>query len=191
MARPADQDPPDEAPRDPAAELPGGDEPRAREIVGSPEARVLDPSRRWERPLAVEPALPRSLGAEPRIHVDPGAWGAGYLAVHERELPPELLADLRECVPQAHLRDLHRPVTSFHAELEPLGGGRPVAALDDAMAEARAARSREPLPVVEPGEAAMRTEQERRRALHAETWQPILPDDAERRPVVVFPSFDE
>jgi len=47
------------------------------------------------------------------MHLDPVAWGAGFLQVHERELPPELFADLREKTPQATLRDLYRPVQDF------------------------------------------------------------------------------
>src|SRR5258708_7893443 len=67
-------------------------------------------ARRRAPELVRDPSLPRAIGL--RVHVEPEAWGAGYLAVHERELPPELYADLRELSPQALLRDLHRPVVA-------------------------------------------------------------------------------
>src|SRR5947208_132983 len=66
--------------------------------------------RRWdERPLApLRPSLPQSF-REVVLHLVPRDWYAGYLGVRdELEVPWELRRDLRERVPQAMLRDVHR-----------------------------------------------------------------------------------
>lgn len=143
--------------------------------------------RRTQRELARrhEPTVrPR----EPSLHVDPAAWGAGYLVEpRERDVPPELLGDLRELSPQALLRDLHRPVRpETFVEREPLAenvdpGGR------QAYADAKAAiaLAREPLPVIVPTVRLVAEEQARRRAWLAETWQPHLRDDEPRPEVIV------
>jgi hypothetical protein len=178
--------PDDEAP---ATGPPPVEEPRARAVLAEPGARFIDPCRRWEETAHLVIGLPRYVREEMPLHLDPTEWRTGFLAVHERELPPELYADLRENTPQAYLRDLHRVVKPFSATLEPVEGSRVVGGWAEALDEARAARVREPLPVVEPTTGAVREEQQRRRALLAERWQPAIPDDAERRKVTLYPDF--
>jgi len=155
------------------------------------DRRVIDPlfARETAR-VAREHDLPIRL-REPRTHLDPAEWRAGYLAVHERELPPQLLEDLKQLSPQALLRDLYRPVwkpepvvLELQEELRLDFGAR------RASAEARSARSREPLPRVEPGAAVMVEEQARRRQVLAEPWQAQLPDDAPRKPIFTGRGFD-
>ncbi len=118
---------------------------------------------------------------EPRLHVVPEAWGAGYLVVgRERDnFAPELYDDLHQLTPQASLRDLFRPVMESRwvdreprVELDP-GGRR-------SQAELRAARKREPLPRFAPLAREMLAAQERHRALLAERWQAHLRDDQPR-----------
>src|SRR5205823_967357 len=59
-------------------------------------------TRDWSVPVNVR---------EPKLHVEPEGWRAGYLRVgEEREIPMQLQNDLRENMPQALLRDLFRPV---------------------------------------------------------------------------------
>lgn len=175
------------APVDEGADAaPEPSEPRARDLLATPGAIRFDPSSRWEHALSVAPELPRFVKEEMPSWLEPADWGAGFLAVHEREPPPDLFSDLRQCVPQAYLRDLHRLVMGFAATLAPVEGSHRINAWDEALAEARAARVREPLPVIAPSVEAVREEQERRRALLAEVWKPILDDDAPRRQVAVW-----
>jgi hypothetical protein len=128
---------------------------------------------------------------EPKLHLDPEAWGTGFLAVREREgFPAELIRDLHEVTPQAILRDLYRPVRvsqwferEVRVELDE-GGRR-------ALAEARAAAvKREPLPRIEPTVRDVVAEQARRRAFLAERWQPAMADDAPRNPRPADPDPD-
>lgn len=158
------------------------EEPRAREVIGAiADQRVIERAFRRASPPYRLPAPPRSPGL--RVHVEPEAWRAGFVRVDEREVPSELIADLRELTPQALLRDLHRPVLEsvWHEReliVEPLDhGGRA------AWAELRRERNREPLPRVPSTSAAIREEQLRRRAFLAERWQPTLPDDAPRKAI--------
>ncbi len=126
---------------------------------------------------------------EPKLHLDPSAWGTGFLGVHEREgFPAELYRDLHELTPQSILRDLFRPVfqSVWHereVRVELDEGGR------RALAEAHlAAVKREVVPRIEPTVREVVAEQARRRAFLAERWQPAMPDDAPRtaRPVHAF-----
>jgi hypothetical protein len=128
-----------------------------------------------------EPALPTWLRV-PRLHLEPADWRTGFLQVREREIPWQLNEDLRQRVPQALLRDLHRPVME-------LGwiDRQPLVAIDRAgiqgLADARAARQRPELPRLEPATRVVRAYQTFRRGLLAEKWEPLLADDEPRRPV--------
>jgi hypothetical protein len=173
------------APDDDAPTAPVDEEPRAWEVVRAPVAAVLDPARRWESVEWREPSLPRFV-REAAVHLEPLDWGAGFLSVTERELPPQLYADLHECTPQAQLRDLHRLVMEFHATPEPVEGSRLVNAWEEAFAEVQRALARDPIPTVERSADALRGELLRRRALLAEPWQPWLRDDEERRSVALW-----
>lgn len=109
----------------------------------------------------------------PRLHVEPEAWGAGYLrADRERDIPAELSNDLHQTMPQALLRDLYRPVREerwVERELVEGTGDRGGFA---AMQEVREARRPPPLPRVDSGLRAVREYQQWRRSLLAEHWQP-------------------
>ena len=114
-------------------------------------------------------------------HLRPEDWNTGFLAVREREIPEELQADLRQRMPQALLRDLHRLVRDEGwVAREPLmeradPQGR------QALAEARAMRQPLARPPIEPSTRVMRALQTWRRALLSERWQPLLADDDPRR----------
>lgn len=149
------------------------------------DARMIDACERHGRGadrLRREPSLPTFVRA-PRLHVSPADWGAGYLAVREREIPFELQQDLNQLMPQALLRDLYRPVHEVGwIERTPLEGAADRGARS-AMAEARAARRRPERVHVEPGTRTVRAYQIWRRELYAERWQPLLSDDEPRAPV--------
>ena len=123
-------------------------------------------------PMRVRPAMATSL--------EPQVWGAGFLRVEERELPPQLHADLRLNAPQAFLRDLFRPVREFFAVLEPVEGTRLLGAWQEATQEARAARTRAEIPRIEPTPDEVAARQAWRRRFLAEPWTPFRPDDAPR-----------
>lgn len=165
------------------------DDPRAWEVV-SASARVpgWDPSRRWERPDTPPPEV-RAFVENLPLRLDPDHWEAQWrpldFTVREYEAPPQLIADLGECVPQAFLRDLHRPVAIYGALFEPsesfTGGWR------EPLREAREAMQvRAPLRPIEPTVQAMAADQARRGAFFAEPWQPLLDDDAPRRRVQLY-----
>jgi hypothetical protein len=142
-------------------------------LVGRCEAHVARGQRLmrdWSMPIHVR---------EQRLHLDPADWGTGFVRVEgEREVPAQLTNDLHEVMPQALLRDLYRPVHEerwVERELVEGTGDRGGFA---AMHEARAARARRPeLPRVEPATRTVRAYQTWRRALLAERWQPLKPDD--------------
>lgn len=148
------------------------------------DTRLLDAIERRKRELPIRELAPLRLYArEPALHVEPDRWGAGFLAVRERELPSQLYSDLKQLTPQASLRDLFRPVrASVWHEREPMvpdwdpAGRR-------ALAEAREAQLRPPLPKVAPSAREVVAEQARRRAFLKEPWQPLLSDDEPRREV--------
>lgn len=152
------------------------------------DARVVDACERHERDadrLRREPSLP-TWARNPRLHLEPSDWRAGYLAVRgEYDVPFELQQDLHRLMPQALLRDLYRPVHEERwIEREIIEGTGDRTGVQS-LAEARAARRPPPLPRVEPGTRAVRAYQTWRRALLAERWQPILGDDEPRRKVVI------
>src|SRR4051812_20061084 len=90
-------------------------QPPARGSGSAARAPLLDNASPWGRAVPERDySLPAFVRTEMKLHLDPGEWGAGFLQVHERELPPELFADLREQTPQATLRDLYRPVQDFY-----------------------------------------------------------------------------
>ncbi len=141
-------------------------------------ARCDEHVRRGER-LARDWSLPVRLRA-PRLHLEPEAWGAGYLrADREREIPMQLTNDLRETMPQALLRDLYRPVREDRwVERELVDGSdRGGIAL---LQEVREARKPPPLPRVASLTGVVREHQAWRRALLAERWQPFKRDDEPR-----------
>jgi hypothetical protein len=151
------------------------------------DARLIDACERHERGAAElrrEPSLPRFV-REHKLRLEPSDWGAGYLQVREREIPSELQQDLHELMPQALLRDLYRPVHELgfieRAIVEGTGDRGGV----QAMAAARAARTRPERTYVEPGTRVVRAYQIWRRELYAERWQPILGDDEPRTPVSI------
>ena len=161
------------------------DEPRAREVVAAGLA-VDDPARRWEQvrhhDFSLAPIAPPTI----ELHVEPEAWHLRSLAITEREIPGELISDLRQCAPQALLRDLHRPVRQFFAEREEVEGSKGLGAWRDAADLVRAARVLPERPDVGSSLHAMRDRRDERRALLAEPWQPLLDDAAPRRVVKLW-----
>lgn len=173
----------------------GGDGPiTAEEIEEKAQARLrvskcADPAvlARVERfihhrMVPLNPALPMAIREQTTRFDKISDWYCGYLGVRaEFEPSYELSQDLRECVPQAVLRDIYRPVHGnpmvephYHdLQLDP-GGRR-------GIAEAREAQKREPLPTVEPVILTMIAEQRRRRRFVRKPWPSFRPDDAPRR----------
>jgi hypothetical protein len=134
------------------------------------EARRVPSLPTWLRPV--------------ELHLTPEKWNAGYLQVRELDVPAQLSADLRERMPQALLRDLHRLVREERwVEREPLPGSEDRGGRA-ALAEARAARQIPERRAVEPSTRVMRALQTFRRGLLAERWQPMLADHEPRRRVL-------
>ena len=165
----------------------GGEGEREGGWRGAIDARLVDACERHGRGAARlrrEPTL-RTWLRTPRTHLDPADWRAGYLEVREREIPFELQEDLHQLMPQALLRDLYRPAYEERWVARELIEGTGDRAGLGALAEARRARVRPPLPRIEPAVRAVREHQAWRRALYAERWQPVLADDEPRRPVPI------
>ena len=108
-------------------------------------------------------------------------WHVGFLQVSDEiELPYELQRDLRECVPQSILRDVFRPTPSFDPSREPLDieqdrtGAR-------ALAEAKAALQREPMPTIESSLLVIRSEQRRYKRFLRTPWPTMLTDNQPRQ----------
>ena len=120
---------------------------------------------------------------EPRLHVEPADWRAGYLAVgEEREIPIQLQNDLRENMPQALLRDLYRPVHEERWVQREIVEGTGDRGGFEAMREARAARKTPELPRVDPAVRTVIEYARWRRQLVADRWQPFVPDAERAKP---------
>ena len=168
------------------------DEPRASEVLArlADQALIDGIDRRAHQRLvhAFDVASP----PEPKLHLEPRDWGTGFVSSERREredLPPEMLADLRELTPQAKLRDLYRPVmeSRWHereTRVEPVDASR-------WLDEARAAQRREPLPRVTPLVREVVAEQRRRRTLVDERWQPAKRDDEPRTAIKFYPDDED
>jgi len=127
------------------------------------ETRSTRLQRDWSMPVQLR---------EPRVHLDPSDWRAGYLrADREYEIPHQLRVDIRENMPQALLRDLFRPERqSIWIEREPVegtGGAKSV----DAMRLLREARQLPTVPRVDAGVRVLIEHQVWRRAMLAERWR--------------------
>jgi hypothetical protein len=122
-------------------------------------------------------------GKEPATHLEPSDWRTGFLAVHDYDLPFELFEALKECTPQALLRDLYRPdpPAMMYQEREEMvridrGGA-------EAMKEARAAQKRDPIQFVEPLRKELEQHAQAWRKILSTRWKPLLDDSAPRKPV--------
>jgi hypothetical protein len=129
----------------------------------------------------------RTYAATPKVHVEPEAWGAGYLREPRDYDPPiQLIDDLRQRSPQSLLRDLYRPVHEVRwYQFEPIEGTalKPFSGFD----EARQKRSVELIaPRVEPIVRTVIAFLFWRIGMMKERWEPFLPDDAPRRSNVIM-----
>ncbi len=165
-------------------------EPLARDLLADADAfPIAATTARWETPLLHTFALPRYV--RPTMPVTIAEHSARPIEVHERELPSQLYADLRELAPQALLRDLYRPVQSFYVQPEVREGTEALGLLHEELERVRAARRREPLPVIEPSVAAVIESQATHRALVDPPWKPLLADDAERTKIQLYPDVPD
>jgi hypothetical protein len=153
-------------------------------IKKSADPAILARVERWteHRMVPLHPALPLAIRPQPTHFERLADWYAGYLGVRgEYEAPYELQRDLKAAVPQAILRDIYRPVRGQQFieperhELDIDPGGR------RALAEARAALSREPIPTIQPGLLVVIREQRRRRRFVERPWASFRADEAPRR----------
>jgi hypothetical protein len=147
-----------------------------RRILGRLEARARAVLRNFDVPIRAR---------EPRLHVEPSDWRAGFLRVGERWIPDALLFDLKVLTPQALLRDLYRPIRALQwYEREP------IVEFDRAgmqgFAEARAAQKLPPRPVIEPLVQVVIEHRRLQRELVQQRWQPFMPDSEPRKSVGVF-----
>jgi hypothetical protein len=137
------------------------------------------------RVMVREPNLPVRAGTLP-FHLEPSDWRAGYLDVHEYDLPPDLFGDLKRATPQALLRDLFRPDPPplLYHEREVLWthdwAGTKV------LKEAREARKRDPLPRLQPLIHEVTRIAEAWQQVVSERWKPILDDNEPRKRVTTF-----
>ena len=161
-----------------------GDEPCGVDLLDQP--RLFPLAATSERWLA---SLPRrdyaNPAREPTLHLDlEREMTFGEFEFREVAIPNELQSDLHELVPQAILRDLHRPEKYFAIELERLEGSVSVGSqLDEELTRVREARRLEARLVIEPSVQWVREYAQQRRVMLDEEWKAILPDDAERKRV--------
>jgi hypothetical protein len=156
-----------------------GDPPEWKRAVAEHMMRTCERHEEDGRRLLRDFSVPTWV-REPRLHLEPEQWGAGFLAFHEVERPPQLVADLHALMPQALLRDLYRPVFEerwVERERLPSIGDR---AGMEALAEARAARTLAPRVEVTPLVREVIAFARWRRELMAERWKPARPDEAPR-----------
>lgn len=155
----------------------------AARIRKDADPQILRRTERWtNHRMLPHRALPMAIGPQTTLFDNVlRDWHVGYLAANEMdEIPYELRKDLSERVPQALLRDIYRPVfrprfverESHEFQLDP--GGR------SALAEAKAALQREPIPTIQSSVAVVISEQRRRRRFVQRTWHPYRADDAPR-----------
>jgi hypothetical protein len=176
-----------EAASAPATSLPAE---AAEQAAPAPIAAVVDPALLALVEGRARPEIMREHAITTWVrdlpyHLDPADWRAGFLAVHEGGPPLDIREALREQTPQAHLRDLFRPVfqqgpvpLELHSlPLDP--GGR------EALAELRASLRREPPPQVVRSLAILAERRDEWRAFLATPWRPFLRDDEPRREVHV------
>jgi hypothetical protein len=148
-----------------------------RRILGRLEARARAvPEHHFDVPLYAR---------EPRLHVEPSDWRAGYLRVNERWIPEALLWDLKLVMPQALLRDLYRPVRALQwyerevlVEFDRAGM--------QGLAEARAAQKLPTRPVIEPLLQVVMEHRRRQREIAQQRWEPFMPDSEPRKSVSVY-----
>jgi hypothetical protein len=156
---------------------------RLRQIA---DERALAQIERWQRPFTRElPPTPTAFDREPPLHVEPHQWLKRGTDVFERHVGGQIMNDLRECVPQALLRDIHRPVRPEGRPFPERSEPRDIAGIK-ALAEARAAQRFDRARMLQLSVGAVREEQARRRAWLAERWQPYYRDDEEHPPVQVL-----
>ncbi len=172
-------------------------EQRQERIRQEADPGILARIRRTElHPMLPTPReLPRAIRDMTTRFDDPlRQWRAGFLAVTDFEIPYELARDLKECVPQAILRDIYRPTTNFEYQME-RQDIEPDRTGATALKEGKAALQREPLPSIETGVSAVVREQRRRRRFVSRTWQPMIADDQPRQYArtddVVYREVDE
>jgi hypothetical protein len=153
------------------------------EAIADPRLVALVHAR-FRPEIVREHALPAFAGELPH-HLEPADWRAGFLSVEEGGAPLDVREAMREATPQAHLRDLFRPVYSD----EPVALDRTPISLDpggrEAMAELRAALVREPLPRLGGLVEELQATRAAWRAFLDQPWQPYLRDDEPRREVMV------
>lgn len=141
------------------------------------EAHGMLPGRTSSEP---PPPLPMAIRPQPTRFDRLADWYCGYLGVRDDyEVPYETQQDLKKCVPQAILRDIYRPVKESTIEWEShdfdidRGGLR-------AMAEAKKALQRDPLPRLVSSLWIVAAEQRRQRRFRATPWQAVRADSAPR-----------
>ena len=132
--------------------------------------------------LVRDPSLPIRAGVLPN-HMEPADWRAGYLEVHDYEAPAQLFQDLKQCTPQALLRDLYRPEYQAFVWHE-----REVMVTIDrggtqALKEAFAAQKLEPLPRIEPLGTEVQQHADAWRKIVRDRWKPVLDDSEPRKRV--------
>lgn len=129
---------------------PRADDPEVAAVLAQREAAIaaVDPALSARIRARTEDAVDRMLRFEATIDVivdpalprfDPSMAQSAIAEPREVEIPDALIDDLKECTPQALLRDLHRPELDFEKQLEitdPLAEARLdiVAEVDTAMA---------------------------------------------------------
>ena len=173
-------------------------EPRAGEVIrAAAGGRVLgyDPALRWEQalpaqsppPTLVKPEMPRSARA-PRL--DPDALLRMDLTRTEYQISPEVASALLENTPQWFLRDLDRPREQSPAMYEIREEDRVLGIWDAALREAERARVRLERPRVITAIELIVEDQRRRTRFYSEPWEPLMPDDAPRRAVLLSGPFE-
>jgi hypothetical protein len=161
--------------------------PRAKDAIGyiadKRLMRRLEGQVRRASRMVNEHSLPTWAGQLP-FHLEPSDWRTGFLNVYEWNLSPEVHHNLKECLPQALLRDLFRPdfTTQWSPrelmfELDP-GGVK-------ALKDARDARKLDPVPYVPPMVNEVMHHKHAWRKIVGDRWLPFLDDNEPRKRVFI------
>ena len=166
--------PPIEVPAEPRVPL---------EAIADPKLIALVQGR--FRPEIVRTHHLRTFVGELPYHLDPIDWRTGFLEVHDGGPPMDIREGMRDCVPQAQLRDLFRPEYSQ----EPVSLDLLELPLDPgarrAFAELRGHQTLEPIPHIPRSIDAIQERIAERRVFIDEQWKPTLADSEPRREVFV------
>ena len=136
------------------------------------------------------PTAPTMLREPIKTRFDPAtdldSWRRLNLTPSEYNISPDVASALSQSTPQWFLRDLDRPKEMPPVMLEIREGTQLLGLWEEGMREAEEARVLVDRPKIVSAVEMIADEIARSKAFFAEPWQPLLPDEAPRRSVVIY-----